>query len=114
MIKKSFSDLTNEYIDYLRNWKDKKEKKMLELPDASVPDSSLLFDTHITSGFRWGLCIEVSLNMYLQKRIDVITDFTSQNEKTIIGDGINISYLTRFYQTLFFTTHQAHSPSSLF
>ena len=55
---------------------------------AVVPDDEKLFDPHLTSGFRWGSCFVVMvLNVYFNKRIDVMMGFTTELEKEIIFEG---------------------------
>jgi hypothetical protein len=50
-------------------------------------DSSSLFDPYLTSGFRWGSCVVIALNVYFNKRIDVMMGFTAQLDKEINFEG---------------------------
>jgi len=67
-------------VSFLGKWNDKKGKNMKGL--AVVPDDEKLFDPHLTSGFRWGSCrVVMALNVYFNKRIDVMMGFTTELEK---------------------------------
>ena len=77
-------------MEYLGTWKDKKGKKMKGLavvPNDERVDSSSLFGPHLTSGFRWGSCVVIALNVYFNKRIDVIMGLTAQLDKEINFEG---------------------------
>jgi hypothetical protein len=72
-------------VSFLGKWNDKKGKSMKGL--AVVPDDEKLFDFHLTSGLGWGSCVVQALNVYFNKRVDVMMGFTTELEKEIIFEG---------------------------
>ena len=77
---KEAPDLMKSYLETLRTWDHKKGLKMKGTSSPCLPDPSLLFDPHLTSGFKWGSCVHTALNVYFNKRVssELTEDFTAE------------------------------------